>query len=184
MENIDKNIAKILLRHGFTQEKINSKTPEELREVYTEGVKRYIQNFSPQEKEAIHSKDNPFKDLQNPEEIYDLSFDFFQDFSVEDIALMMHRHFKHIPIERVQKIATILLHGFQEQILQEIANKLENIPQEEKDSLSEIYELQKDNIEHLIEINQKLNLPQFRKKLEEILHIKSSIAKGKKTPSH
>lgn len=180
MEKIETSIVKMLLKNGFTQDEIDSKTPEELREIYARGVKQYIKNFSPEEEVHENIKENPFKALQNPEEIYNLSYDFFKIFSNEDIMLMIHKRFKHIPIDRIQKIVQILFCAFCEEILQEIAKKLEKIPQEEKDSLFEIYEAQKENIQHLIEINQKLDIPQFRRKLEEILHIKSSIAKQTK----
>lgn len=184
MEKIEQSIIKVLLKNGFTQEKIDSKTPEELKEIYTRGMRDYVKRFSPEKEIIIEHKKDPFEDLQNLEEIYQ-SFDFFKHFSREDITLMLHRRFKYIPIDRIQKIVQILFCAFQEEILQEISKKLEKIPPEEKDSLFEIYELQKDDIQHLLEINQKLDLPQFRKKLEDILHIKSSIAKRRKenTPS-
>lgn len=180
MEKIEPSILKTLLKNGFTQEKIDSKTPEELREIYTKGMRKYVQRFSPEEKTTMGEKIDPFKDLQNLKEIYNLSFDFFRHFSNEDITLMIHKRFKHTPIDRIQKIVQILFCAFQEQILQEIAGKLEKIPQEEKNVLFEIYELQKNDIQHLIEINKKLDLPQFRRNLEEILHIKASIANQRK----
>lgn len=98
---------------------------------------------------------------------------------------MMNKRFKNIPIDQIQKITQILLHMAQEEILQSIVKKLEKIPQEEKDTLFEIYELQKNDIHHLVRISQKLDLPQFRKNLEEILRIKTSIAHQRKetTPS-
>lgn len=185
MEKIERSIIKVLLKNGFTQEKIDSKTPEELKEIYARGIREYVKKFSPKKEIIIDHKKDPFEDLKNLEKIYDQSFDFFKHFSSEDITLMIHRRFKYVPIDRIQKIVQILFCAFQEEVLQEISKKLERIPQEEKDSLFEIYELQKDDIQHLLEINQKLDLPQFRKKLEDILEIKSSIAKQRKenTPS-
>lgn len=180
MEKVEQSILKTLLKNGFTQEKIDSKTPQELREIYARGIREYVKKFSPEEKIPIDHKKDPFENLQNLEEIYHQSFDFFKHFSSEDVTLMIHKRFKHIPIDRIQKIVQILFCAFQEEILQEIAKKLEKIPQEEKDALFEIYELQKDDIQHLIEINERLDLPQFRKKLEDILHIKSSIAKQRR----
>lgn len=180
MDKLEPSMIKILLKKGLSQEEIDSKTPQELREIYARGIRAYVKRFSPEEKIPIDHKKDPFKDLQNLEELYDLSFDFFKHFSSEDITLMIHKRFKYVPIDRIQKIVQILFCAFQEEVLQEIAKKLEKIPQEEKDVLFEIYELQKDDIQHLIEINQKLDLPQFRQNLEEILRIKASIAKQRK----
>lgn len=185
METIEPFILKALLQNGFTQETIQAKTPQELREIYKKGVAKYIQGFSPEKKIPIHQKIDPFKNLTKIEDVYTLSLDFCKHFSGEDIALMMNKRFKNIPIDQIQKITQILLHMAQEEILQSIVKKLEKIPQEEKDTLFEIYELQKNDIHHLVRISQKLDLPQFRKNLEEILRIKTSIAHQRKetTPS-
>lgn len=50
METIEPFILKALLQNGFTQETIQAKTPQELREIYKKGVAKYIQGFSPEKK--------------------------------------------------------------------------------------------------------------------------------------
>lgn len=176
MEKVKNFIYKFLLNHGLTEEELSSKDPDEIKKIYTQGITQYVQNFSQkEEKREISKPQDPFQDLQTPHEIFNLSLDFFESFSTEDITLMLHKRFRQIPIEQIQKIVSILFSSFQESILREIEQKLSNIPKKERESILEIYESQRDHISHLLAINQQLELESFREKLETILKIKTSI---------
>ncbi|WP_027327762.1 hypothetical protein [Helicobacter pametensis] len=174
---VEKTIQKFLISHGLSQEEIQSKSLQELQEIYTQGIKSFVQRFNSekQQETQILKPQNPFKTLKDPQEIFDLPLGFFEHFSIEDVILMIHKHFRQIPMEQIQKIAKILFHSFQENILKEIRQKLHNIPFDEQESIMEIYEAQRDNIEHLIQINQQLELESFRSKFESILNLKTII---------
>lgn len=176
MDKVEKFIPKVLLKHGFTQEELDTLSLKQIKEIYSQGITHFVQNFSTQEEEKqIFKPSNPFKDLQHPEEIFDLKLDFLKYFTLEDIILIINKQFRQIPMEHIQKIVAILLFSFQENILEEIRGKLTNISENELESIMEIYEAQRDNIKHLTEINEKLELGSFREKFESILNLKSLI---------
>lgn len=181
MAKVENFIYKFLLNHGFTEEELSSKSHDEIKKIYTQGITRYIQNFFPkeEEKKEIHKYQNPFQDLQSPDEIFNLSLDFFESFSSEEVILMIHKRFRQIPMDQIQKIVSILFFSFQEKILKEIEQKLSNISRKERESILEIYESQRDHITHLLDINKQLELESFREKLEMILRIKASIQSQK-----
>ena len=178
MKKIEEIVENFLLTHGLSKEDVSSKTPKELKTIYTQGLKAYTKRFlqeAPKQQEQI--LENPFLQLRSPQELFDIELNFFEHFSLEDIMLMLSKKFEFINIKQVQEITKILFFAFQESILQEIEEKLKKLPREESQSILEIYEQQKSDIEHLISINKKLESEDFREKLQIIINIKALIQK-------
>lgn len=177
MKTTDKMIASFLLAHGLDEKSICSKTPEELKAIYAQGLKTYIKQFLQETPKKEQISQNPFLQLKNPQELFDLNLKFFEHFSLEEITLMLNKQFGFIKIERIEEITKILFSAFQETILQEIEEKLQKLPQEESQLIMQTYEQQRNNIKHLIHINKKLESETFREKLQLIINIKALIQK-------
>lgn len=176
----EKFITKILLNNGFTQEELKEMDQKQKNEIYTKGMKKFIENFSHKPKEVVvHKATNPFLHLEKPEEIYNLPVDFFRHLSVDDAVILLHRKFRSISIDKTQKIIKLLMCVFQESVLGEIEKKISSLPESERRSIMDIYEHQKENITHLITINEKLDQEKFRQKFEEVLEIKMLVQKYK-----
>lgn len=176
----EKFVTKILLNNGFTQEELKGMDQKQRNEIYTRGMKKFIENFSYKPKEVVVQKaSNPFVSLQRPEEIYNISVDFFRYLSMDDAAILLHKKFRFIPIDKIQKIIKLLMYVFQESILGEIEEKISSLPENERRSIMDIYEHQKENIAHLIAINEKLDQEKFRQKFEDVLEIKMLVQKYK-----
>lgn len=176
MAKVDKFVSKTLLANGFSQAELETMSAEEIMKVYQNGVQRLVNAFNTHPKEEHnHQIKNPFLDLKAPDEIYDISVDFFSYMKIEDVVIMMHRHFRIIPIDKIQKIVRLLMYIFQEKILGEIESKIANLPVDEREAIMEIYERQKDDIHHLLQINERLEKEECRKQFERILSIKNSI---------
>lgn len=176
MAKVDKFVSKALLSCGFTQEELNTMSAEEIIQTYKMGVCRLIETLNSHPKEENdHKIQNPFLDLKSPEEIYDIPIDALAYLGNEDIVLMLHRKFRFISIDKVQKITKLLFCIFQEKILGEIESKISSLSEEERYSIMEIYERQKDDIQHLLQINDRLCEEKFRQQFEKVLEIKSLI---------
>lgn len=176
MAKVEKFVIKTLLANGFSQEELDAMSADEIVQIYKKGVQGLLNaiNAHPKE-EVVHKVSNPFLELKNAEEIYDICVDFLAHMGSEDVVLMIHRKFRSIPIDKVQKITKLLFCIFQEKILGEIEEKISDLPEEEKRSIMEIYERQKDDIQHLLQINERLRKERFRQQFEKILEIKSLI---------
>ncbi|ANV98526.1 hypothetical protein BBW65_06835 [Helicobacter enhydrae] len=183
MAKVSKSIIKTLLKHGFTQEDLDAKDAESILQIYKKGIEGYVQNFSAHHKKEHTPREtkSPFGHLERLEEVYDLPTNYFTHFSQEDIVLLLHKKFRSIPINRIQKIVNILMVCFQERILGEIYEKTHDLPREEQENIMEIYEIQKDNIAHLVQINDRLQSAKFRKQLQEVISIKNQIQRIQNT---
>lgn len=176
MAKVDKFVSKTLLANGFSQAELETMSAEEIMKVYQNGVQRLVNAFNTHPKEEHnHQIKNPFLDLKAPDEIYDISIDSLAHLSNEDITLLIHKKFRSIPIDKVQKITSLLFCIFQEKILGEIESKISSLPEDEKRSIMEIYERQKDDTQHLLQINERLRKEKFRQQFEKVLEIKSLI---------
>lgn len=176
----EKFVSKVLLNNGFTQEELKAMDQKQKNEIYQRGIKRYVESFAHKPKEVVvHKASNPFINLEKPEEIYDISVDFFRHISIDDAVILFHKKFRSISIDKTQKIIKLLMRAFQEGILGEIEKKISVIPENERRSIMDIYEHQKEDIAHLIAINEKLDQEKFRKKFEEVLEIKMLVQKYK-----
>ena len=176
MAKIEKFITKTLLNNGFTQEELNAMSVEQITQTYRDGVQRLVSAFNTHPKEEqTHKVKNPFLELKTPDEIYEIPVDFLAHLGSEDVILMIHRKFRSIPIDKVQKITALLFCIFQEKILGEIEEKIASLPEDEKRSIMEIYERQKDDTQHLLQINERLRKERFRQQFEKVLEIKSMI---------
>lgn len=176
----EKFVTKILINNGFSLEELKEMDQKQRNAIYSEGMKKYIKNFSHQPKEVVvHKATNPFALLEKPEEVYNLSIDFFRHLSVDDAVILFHKKFRSISIDKTQKIVKLLMCVFQESILGEIENKISALPESERRSIMDIYEYQKENITHLIAINERLGQEKFRQKFEEVLEIKMLVQKYK-----
>lgn len=176
MPKVEKFITKTLLANGFSQDELNAMSGEEIVQTYKRGVQRLVDSLNAHPKEeVIHKVSNPFLDLKTPEEIYDIPIDFLAHMGSEDVILLLHRKFRSIPIDKVQKITKLLFCIFQEKILGEIESKISSLPEDEKRSIMEIYERQKDDTHHLLQINERLRKEKFRQQFEQVLEIKSLI---------
>lgn len=175
-----KFITKILLQNGFTQDELKAMDQNQKNEIYSRGIKRFVEGFSYKPKEVIvHKAENPFVNLEKLEDVYNLSVDFFKYMSVDDVVILLHKRFRLISIDKIQKIVKLLMYSFQENILGEIERKISSIPDEERHCIMDIYERQKEDISHIISINEKLDQEKFRKKFEEVLEIKMLVQKYK-----
>ncbi|RDU69186.1 hypothetical protein [Helicobacter brantae] len=176
MAKIEKFITKTLLNNGFSQEELSAMSNEEITKTYKEGIQRLVNAFNTHPKEEhTHKVKNPFLELKSPDEIYEIPIDFLAHLGSEDVTLMIHRKFRSIPIDKVQKITSLLFCIFQEKILGEIESKIASLPEDEKRSIMEIYERQKDDTQHLLQINERLRKEKFRQQFEKVLEIKSMI---------
>lgn len=179
MAKVEKFIIKTLLANGFNQEELDVMNQEEILQTYKKGVQRLVNSLTHPIEEVVHKVSNPFLDLKEPCEIYDIPVDFLAHLGNEDVILMLHRKFRSIPIDKVQKITKLLFCIFQEKILGEIESKIANLPEDEKRSIMEIYERQKDDTQHLLQINERLRKEKFLQQFEKILEIKSLIHRHK-----
>ncbi len=176
----EKFVTKVLLNNGFTQEELKAMDQKQKNEIYSRGIQRFVQGFAHKPKEVVVQKrSNPFAHLQRPEEVYNLSVDFFRHLSIDDAVILFHKKFRSIPIDKTQRIIKLLMCAFQEGILGEIERKISALPESERRSIMDIYEHQKENITHLIAINEKLDQEKFRQKFEEVLEIKMLVQQYK-----
>lgn len=180
MPKVEKFITKTLLANGISQAELDAMSNEEIVEMYKKGVQRIVDSLNTHPKEEVtHKVTNPFAELKSPEEIYNIPVDFLAHMGSEDVILLLHRKFRSIPIDKVQKITKLLFFIFQEKILGEIESKISALPEEEKRSIMEIYERQKDDTQHLLQINERLRKEKFRQQFEQVLEIKSMIHRHK-----